>query len=53
MEPNKEKQIEEMTKVIDHTFEMAESVGAARPSARMIAMDLYDAEYRKQSKIKD
>ena len=44
-----EKQIEEMAKVIDYTFVMANGVGATRPSPRMIAMDLYDAGYRKQS----
>lgn len=50
MELNETKQIEEMAKVIDHTFEIAESIGASRPSSRMIAMDLYDMGCRKLSK---
>lgn len=45
----KDRKIEEMAKVIDYTFVMADGVGATRPSSRMIAMDLYDAGYRKQS----
>ena len=46
---NKEKQIEEMAEVIGYTFTVAKGVGAVRPSPRMIAMDLHDAGYRKQT----
>ena len=45
----KDRCIEEMAKVIDYTFVLAEGVGAERPSSRMIAIDLFDANYRKQS----
>ena len=48
-EAKKIEQIEELAKVIDYTFVLAEGVGAVRPSSRMIAMDLYDADFRKQS----
>ena len=45
----KEKQIEEMAKVIGYTYTVAKGVGAVYPSPKMVAIDLYEAGYRKQS----
>jgi hypothetical protein len=45
----KEKQIEDMAKVVGYTYTVAKGVGAVYPSPKMVAMDLYDAGYRKQS----
>jgi rRNA maturation endonuclease Nob1 len=48
---SREKQIEEMAEVIDHTFAKARNIGACHPSPKMIATDLYDAVYRKQEQM--
>lgn len=45
-----DKQIEEIAEVVEKTFEVAKRIGAVCPSPRMIATDLNDAGYRKQSK---
>lgn len=41
-----EKQIAELAKAIEHTFEIAKNIGAERPSSHMIAVEVYNAGYR-------
>ena len=49
---SKEKQIEEMAKVIEITEQIARDAHCGYPSPRMTASDLYDKGYRKQSEGK-
>lgn len=46
---NRKKQIEEMAKVIEITEQIARDAHCGYPSPRMMATDLYDKGYRKQS----
>lgn len=48
---SKEKQIEKMAKVIEITEQIARDAHCGYPSPKMIATDLYDKGYRKQSEV--
>lgn len=48
---SREKQIEEMAKVIEITEQIARDAHCGYPSPRMIASDLYDKGYREQAEV--